>query len=39
MAMKRMIKNYIKKEGVRLLKEKGVPLLKKQVKRRLAKKR
>jgi ATP-dependent Lon protease len=39
MALKRIIKNYIKKEGVRLLKEKGIPLLKKQVKRRLAKKR
>ncbi len=38
MSLKRMLKNYIKKEGVKFVKEKGIPLIKKELKKRSGKK-
>lgn len=38
MSIKRTITNYLKKEGLILLKQKGIPLLKKEINKRKGKK-
>jgi hypothetical protein len=38
MSLKRTITNYLKKKGPTLLKEKGIPLLKKELEKRKGKK-